>query len=818
MMGSERKRLNDVENTVFVAVGKHVKESESTLLWAARSFPGKKICLLHVHQPTQLLTFLDGKFLFNKVKQQALKAFRELEVQKIHKLLTQYVLILNQGGVWADKVWIEMDNIEEGIVKIISQHGIRWLVMGAAADQHYTMEMVEPKSKKAIFVCQQAPLYCQIWFACMGRLIYKREGRKDDLVADVWLERLPFNSYKVNEQSEHGKLHHATQEVGSFPMIAFREHSTILQATSVDFGSHLENNTALSSSKSLQKLCSCMDAEEDGHDLESITPMLTSHCSLNSRLSASKMAGEAQLRTEEICDRLERAMSDAENLKQASFEEAVKRWKSDENAMDAKCMAEAAETSCTIEVNWRKKSEEDLTRQKQALERIKLERGEYIKEIQGIHEKNSSLKSQITESDHKVKELNEKIISAVELLVSFRNQRDQLKIGYENSIEELKRLRRLKEERASSLNGPQFSVFSFMEISLATCCFDPSKRLGEGRYGSVYRGILRHTKVAIKMLPNDGSQGQLDFQHEVEVLSRVRHPNLVTLIGICLESRSLIYEYMERGSLEDHLAGRDNKLPLRWQTRVHIATELCSVLIFLQSNNPSFVHGRLKPDKILLDPNFISKIGDLGIFHLVPQAEAPANASSSSVYIDPEFLENGEPTPLSDVYSFGVILLRLLTGRLAVGIVKDVKYALEKDKFDAMLDLSAGEWPVFQARKLAHIALRCCERKMSLRPDLASEVWSELVDMRNSSDAFGSSSVSEGKLRTPSHFLCPIYQEVMKDPYTAADGFTYEGEAIRGWFSSGHKTSPMTNLKLAHCDLVPNHTLYYAIQDWLKGS
>ncbi|KAI4355083.1 hypothetical protein L6164_003890 [Bauhinia variegata] len=76
---------------------------------------------------------------------------------------------------------------------------------------------------------------------------------------------------------------------------------------------------------------------------------------------------------------------------------------------------------------------------------------------------------------------------------------------------------------------------------------------------------------------------------------------------------------------------------------------------------------------------------------------------------------------------------------------------------------------------------------------------------------------SEGLHQPPSYFICPIFQEVMQDPQVAADGFTYEAEAIRGWLDSGHDTSPMTNLKLAHNNLVPNRALRSAVQDWLQS-
>lgn len=254
----------------------------------------------------------------------------------------------------------------------------------------------------------------------------------------------------------------------------------------------------------------------------------------------------------------------------------------------------------------------------------------------------------------------------------------------------------------------------------------------------------------------------LFVRFQVEVSCRVRHPNLVTLVGTCPESRSLIYEYIQNGSLEDRLTCRNRTPPLPWQTRIRIATEICSALIFLHSNNPPIIHGNLKPTKVLLDGNYVCKLSDLDILRLVPPGENMTKTISkaSSPYLDPEFLETGELAPELDLYSFGIIMLRLLTGRTASGIVNDVKCALENEVFNAVLDFSAGEWPLEQANQLAVLALTCCQRNRSDRPDLASEVWTVLEQMMVSVSASATCLGSQLHRRTPSHFICPIFQVI----------------------------------------------------------
>jgi serine/threonine protein kinase len=254
-------------------------------------------------------------------------------------------------------------------------------------------------------------------------------------------------------------------------------------------------------------------------------------------------------------------------------------------------------------------------------------------------------------------------------------------------------------------------------------------------------------------------------EFQVEVLSRVRHPNLLTLIGSCAEYKSLVYEYLNNGSLESHLACKD-KTPLPWQIRISIATDICSALIFLHSSEPCIIHGNLKPSKVLLDANFVAKLGDLGIPSLVQHSVDSAdtspvvcnNSHENLAYVDPEYLDTGKLTPESDVYSFGIILLQLLTGRPLSGLVRDMRCALEKENLKTVLDLSAGEWPLYQTTQLAYLALRCCEKTWLNRPDLVSEVWSVLKPFRTICIDRRQELTSKKLQRAPSHFVCPIVQ------------------------------------------------------------
>ncbi|XP_043717485.1 U-box domain-containing protein 33-like [Telopea speciosissima] len=168
------------EDKIFVALGNVMEESTWTLLWALKNFRRKNFYILHVHQPAQEICVMGAKFKADGLDRHQVRAYREKEKKEMNDLLNEYLDICLHAGVYAEPICIEMENVERGIVELIAQHGITKLVMRAASDRHYSEKMEKLESKKAIFVYNEAPVSCHIWFVCKGHLILKREGISEE--------------------------------------------------------------------------------------------------------------------------------------------------------------------------------------------------------------------------------------------------------------------------------------------------------------------------------------------------------------------------------------------------------------------------------------------------------------------------------------------------------------------------------------------------------------------------------------------------------------------------------------------------------------
>lgn len=262
---------------------------------------------------------------------------------------------------------------------------------------------------------------------------------------------------------------------------------------------------------------------------------------------------------------------------------------------------------------------------------------------------------------------------------------------------------------------------------------------------------------------------------QIEVLSYMRHPHMVLLLGACPEYGCIVYEYMENGSLEDRLFRRNNTPPLPWRTRFKIAAEIAAALLFLHQTKPEpLVHRDLKPANILLGRHFVSKISDVGLARLVPPNVADSvtqyqmtAAAGTFCYIDPEYQQTGMLGVKSDIYSLGIMLLQIITAKPPMGLTHHVGRAIEKGTFSEMLDPTVTDWPFEEAMSFAKLSIQCCELRRKDRPDLASVILPELQRLSDLGSDNGSS--NRGAITYGSSFVNSKFQ--VRSPFSQVSFF-----------------------------------------------
>ncbi|GJS02913.1 probable serine/threonine-protein kinase PBL21 [Tanacetum coccineum] len=297
----------------------------------------------------------------------------------------------------------------------------------------------------------------------------------------------------------------------------------------------------------------------------------------------------------------------------------------------------------------------------------------------------------------------------------------------DEKVTDSKRGKRFSSQRSNVANS-----FTFRELAVATQNFKDANLIGEGGFGSVYKGRLESGKVvAVKQLNLNGLQGHHEFIMEVLMLSLLRHSNLVTLIGYCTDGdqRLLVYEYMPMGSLENHLFDLEpDQEPLDWHTRLKIAVGAARGLEYLHYKaNPPVIYRDLKSSNILLDNDFNPKLSDFGLAKLGPVGEnthVSTRVMGTYGYCDPDYAMSGKLTTKSDIYSFGVVLLELITGRKAIDVNKErgeqnLARPLLKDrkKFVQLVDpLLQGRFSIRSVHHVVAVTAMCLQEKAIFRP------------------------------------------------------------------------------------------------------
>ncbi|KAK3161620.1 hypothetical protein QOZ80_1BG0079390 [Eleusine coracana subsp. coracana] len=289
-----------------------------------------------------------------------------------------------------------------------------------------------------------------------------------------------------------------------------------------------------------------------------------------------------------------------------------------------------------------------------------------------------------------------------------------------------------------SVQDPPTHLFSYEELEEATDSFNDNRELGDGGFGIVYKGYLKDGRVvAVKRLYNNSYRRMEQFMNEAEILSRLRHPNLVMFYG-CTSSSSrellLVYEFVANGTVADHLHGhRAGERALSWPLRLNIAVESAAALTYLHAIEQPIVHRDVKTTNILLDTDFHVKVADFGLSRLFPLDATHVSTAPQGTpgYVDPEYHQCYQLTDRSDVYSFGVVLVELISSKPAVDITRhrsEINLAgmainkIQKCQLEELVDLELGYESDPATKKMmtmvAELAFRCLQQNGEMRPPI----------------------------------------------------------------------------------------------------
>ncbi|XP_021818980.1 putative U-box domain-containing protein 50 [Prunus avium] len=796
---------------VYVALGNDIQDGFKTLQWTLKKWNSKPISIVILHVTYNISKDFVytpfGKLPASSMSDEKLEVLMKYEHEKIDKLLSKYISFCGQVKAELLKVEKCEQPIHKVITDLIFTHKITKLVMGFTFLKTSSWRIKSAVSG-SFYVRHHKPDFCEFFVICGGRLVFLRGENNKGIMED-----------------DQGVMVAKVREKGSFKgwlAKMFNENS----ADSLDTVSHpsLRFSTNPNSPNSQNQWESCvreienyfqhllslkLDEEEDcgqGNDRVQISPM---------ELARPEHADSNMIAAEDLESRKKMLKEAQETIKLKRKEakaNAERSTKAEWTISLCNRRAEELEANIKEEVTKREELKKALDSEKEQLHEVIMDTEESKSRLNSLMELQYELSTKLHNSSlaklNSETQLEKAVRTRAEMVREIEELRQQREVLH-------RRIEFCKEKDAIGMVARLsdmscgFKDYTAEEIRLATNDFSERLRIKPGGdWTSMYRGRINHATVAIKMLNSANGISKQDFQAKVTVLSHIRHPNLITMLGFCTELRCIVFEYMHNGSLRDvflrdilfssHISSKTRKRTLGWHDRVRIASEICSGLGFLHTAKPRpIVHGRLSLSNILLDRNLVTKISGFGLS-----------------------LSHDEQSVRSDIRAFGVLLMHLLTGRNWAGLGQ----AMNMDRAAVVRDLDemAGQWPLDLAEKLAGLTLRCLTSNRGPSRDLKlATVMEELNELKKRADdlvaserAMNRDVKAKDTSDVPSFFLCPIFQEVMKNPHAAADGFSYELDAIEEWLRMGHETSPMTNLRLKHTFLTPNHTLRSLIQEW----
>ncbi|XP_058785086.1 U-box domain-containing protein 52-like isoform X2 [Vicia villosa] len=726
---NQSDKKDGVNGLIAVAIDKE-KGSQNALKWAIDNLLARNATVILIHvkvlasslspSPSIFTTSKSTRAAINANGNDSLTISKEPEAHK--NIFLPYRVFCTRKDIQCKDVLLEDSDVAKALIEYASQAGIEHLVLGSSAKAGLLKRF--KVSDVSGTVAKGAPDFCTVYVIGKGKIQSMRSASRPA----PSISPLQVNETSIQDQPDINFASEQSvreQERNSFD--ASQDGIDLFRSPFTRKGyntkQYLENSKAdgdisfVSSGRSStdRMLPPLYNSSETGSRIS-----FSSDQDLNYSFE-SMFQGRKSIDSTNLAE-FSSLMFDNERLSSSSsqaddMEAEMRRLK-----LELKQTMEMYNTAC----------KEALTAQQKAIElqKWKLEEERRLEEARVAEEAALAIAK-------KEKEKSKAAIEAAEA-----QKRIAELEAHKRLQAEMKALREAEEKRKvmdALVNvDVRYRKYTIEEIEAATNFFSQSLKIGEGGYGPVFKCLLDHTPVAVKVLRPDAAQGRSQFQREVEVLSCIRHPNMVLLLGACPEYGCLVYEYMSNGSLDDCLFCRGNTPPLSWQLRFKIAAEIGTGLLFLHQTKPEpIVHRDLKPGNILLDRNFVSKISDVGLARLVPPSVADSvtqyrltATAGTFCYIDPEYQQTGMLGVKSDIYSLGIIFLQILTARSPMGLAHNAQKAIENGTFTDMLDPAITDWPMEAVMSFANIAVNCAELRRKDRPDLGKVVLPELNRLR----------------------------------------------------------------------------------------
>ncbi|XWS41659.1 hypothetical protein CRYUN_Cryun17cG0101300 [Craigia yunnanensis] len=794
---------------IYVAVGNDIQDGCKTLAWTLRKWSSQPISIVLLHVSCNISKDIVytpfGKLPASTVNEEKLEVSRKYEQEKTDKLLSKYIAFC--GKVKAEILKVEKyEPIHKVTVDLMSGLRIGKLVMGMTF-----MKSSSWRSKSAIsgsfYVHQYKPDFCELYIIYGGKLVVLKGNIDEGFMEDD-------QGIMLAKIREKPTLKNLVVSFFSEKSPGRRKKFSSPPSSNQDSPKNQWEDNVLKIENYFQHLLSLNLDEEKSREI-------------SDRLQTSPMEPDAPENTNSKMNAAEKMEALHSKIDEAHETIQLKRKEAKANAdRHAKAewaiilcntRAEELETLIKEEVTQRLEIKKILDSEKELLYEVIRDVEESKNRLNSLMELQAELSNKLQISSmarsNAETQLEKAVVTRAEMVIEIeelRRQRNvlQRRIEFCREKDALGMVARLSELSCS------YREYTAEDIRLATDDFSERLRLKSGNRLKVYRGRINHSTVAIKMLNSVNGLSQEDFQAKVRLLNDIRHPHLVAMMGFCSELKCIIFEYMHNGNLRDILFTTQRNFRktnrnrvLGWHDRIRIAHEVCSGLGFLHSSEPRpIVHGQLTTSNILLDRNLVAKI---------------------SGYCLTQHHDHYDLR--SDIRAFGVLLMHMLTGMKWAGLIEDA-ITVDLATLVRVLDEKAGKWPLDLAVELAGLSMKCLSVNRELNIDLQIATVMEGIDelkkkaddlmARGGFEVVTNENVNiEDSSDVPGVFLCPIFQEVMKNPHVAADGFSYELEAIEEWLKMGHDTSPMTNLSLKHKFLTPNHTLRSLIQECQnKGS